>query len=388
MICSKCGAQLPDDAKFCGACGNNVATSNATAVPSKPTTEETINTSTLDTTETVQTETVVSDVPDAASTENTAKEAADTAQTIDNSIPEAAAPTQTTESPASDTINSNPQPTGYTTTQQQDTPSFNTYNPIPQPNPQNSSSNSGYGQAPNFSNPMPDSDGNAGKKGLIMLGAIAVAAIVVIVLFFNLIFGGNSWKSVIKDRIKYLNSQDDDIKDYYIITYGEICGEFNYEQDKLIAELTDNDDWEDDVLDTIEDTYDSFENLYGEDWDIDYEIKSKKALSDSKLDDAADSWEEAVEELEDTLDMLEDIEDPEDYNDELDEDDLEDLIKFYEKWIKKLEDKDVKKGYKVKYKLTIEGDDDDSSNTNTTNIVKIGGDWVEDSFYFSYPSIY
>ena len=347
MICSKCGAQIPDDAKFCGTCGNNVATQSEAPVQTQP---ETTNT-------------------EALAVEN---EASSSEEKV--SIVEEAAPVveEASQNPEYTTYNPTTEPTQqyqYTPNPEQ-APQFNTPGQPPIPPANN------YQQM----------DAEASKRGLIILAGIAVAAIIVIVLLFNLIFGGG-WKSVIKDRVKCYNKQTTDVKDYYIATYGEICGEFNYEQAKLIAKLTDEDDWEEDAEEEIEETYEYFEKSFGDDWEIDYEIKSNKALSDSKIDDAQDSWESAVESLENILDTLEDIDDPKDYNDELDEDDLEDLIKFYEKWHKKLEKMEVKKGYKVKYNMIIEGEDGDSKEKVTTNIVKIDGEWMTDNFYFEYPEL-
>lgn len=344
MICPKCGAQLPDDAKFCGGCGYNV-----TAAETNPAQQQTVAETNTDTT---QGGNIPTETNQAAS-----------AETADQTT--SAETTQTTHQAAS-------AETSQTTTgnPQQAADNYNTGNP-----------------SSNFNGSYPNAEAAADKKGLLILAGIAVVAVVVIILLFNLIFGGNSWKDVVKQQVKYYNGRKDNIEDYYTTTYGEICGTFNYEQAKLIAKLTDNDDWEDDMIDEIEDTYDSIEDLYGKDWKMDYDITSKKKLSDSKLDDISDDWEDAIESLEDRLDTLDDIDDPEDYDDEFDDDDLEDLIKFYEKWVKKLEKMKVKKGYKVKYEMTIEGDDDDDDTDLTEQIVKIGGDWVSDSFYFEYPSI-
>lgn len=325
MICSKCGAQLPDDSKFCGTCGNNLAAQNETPVQAQP-----------ETTETTNEETPVTEAAPAVE-----------------------------PAPATEPVSEQP-----------------VYNPTPQPD-------FGFngGNQPPVNN-YQQADTDASKKGLIMLAGIAVVAIIVIVLLFSLIFGGGGWKDVIKDRVKYYNKQSTDVKDYYYANYGEVCGEFNYEQAKLIAELTDEEDWEEDFEDTIEDTYEYFEDSFGDDWKMDYEIKSKKSMSDSKLDDAQESWEDEIETIENILDTLDDIDDPEDYNDELDDDDVEELIKFYEKWLKKFEKMEVKKGYKVKTELIIEGDDDDSEETTTINVIKLGGTWTTDEFYIEYPDLF
>lgn len=158
------------------------------------------------------------------------------------------------------------------------------------------------------------------KKQLILYGCIAAGAIVVLVLLFNLLFGGG-YKKPIKQVIKGFNHNNAKKIAYAM-----------YPKEYIKDELEDEDDFDwDDADDAIEDSKEYFEDEYGED------IKIKVKFLDKK-----DVKKKELEKLEDMYDDVYDAE--------------------------------VKKAYKVKVEMTIKGDDDDDDSKVWLYVVKLKGD--------------
>lgn len=295
MICPKCGAQLPDDAKFCGVCGNSITADNANQIPPQQPTGEPMGN------------------------------------------PE---PTTYTQPNNAGEFNPNsyPQQTNYNENSQQQ--ANNNYNGDFQQQFQDN------GQQPNPA---------ANKAPFFILGGIVIVAIIVIVLIFNLIFG-NNYETPIKDLVKFLNKQSTDVEDFLKVLNGESYGEYQYELAELTADIEKEDDWEDDVIDNIEDTYDDWEDDYGKGWDVSYEIRRKTELKTSELKTYKKLWKNRIDDIEDQIDRLED-------NDDYSNDEIDDLTDLHEKWAKKFDKMEVKEGYKLKVRLTIEGDDEEDSDS-------------------------
>ena len=100
---------------------------------------------------------------------------------------------------------------------------------------------------------------------------------------------------------------------------------------------------EDEVLEYFEDAMDSlmdeFEDMYGDDIKITYEIEDE---------------------------------------DELDEDDIDEIIDFYEEYLDA--DLDIEAAYELEVEATIEGEDDDDTDEMTIFVIKIDGKWYLDLY--------
>lgn len=275
--------------------------------------------------------------------------------------------------------------------------------------------NSANNVTPNFMSPQTPAPKKPSKAPFIAL-CIVIFAVIVGIVAFLVIFIGDKLKSDKNDKedvakgsyeealasmYDYYNDRNTDIESYYLLNENTYVSSFNYEQDQLIAELTDNDNWEDDLLDEIEENYEYISDTFGDDWEFSYDIKKETKLKDSDLEDIQDAWDYAMGDLEYSLEELEDLDeyDIEDFENNLDEDDIEELIQFYETKLEELEDMEITEGYKIKIKQTVEGEDDEESYTDTIYMVKMNDTWtwvdgyesydgMEYSFYFESPYLY
>ncbi len=163
---------------------------------------------------------------------------------------------------------------------------------------------------------------NPNKNTIVALGVIAIVAIVVVIILYNLIFA-HPYKSALNDLFKGFAEGDGE----KIQSAMPKC---------QIDYMDDNDIDVDEYFDKIaEGVQESLESEYGEDIKITYDIKEEKALKSSKCDDIK-------KDLKDDYDA---------------------------KGIK------VSKAYKVKLKATIKGDDDKDTDTITLTVAKVDGDW-------------
>lgn len=232
------------------------------------------------------------------------------------------------------------------------------------------------GDTKKFPFSLPSTSGKNNFIGYVVLGVAAIAVIVLIVLVCNLLFGKN-YKTPIQDMEKMINSQSTNVKDYYKLAYGPRA-DFYYEYSKLLAKIgedEDAEDWEDNAKDTLEDLYDNLEDQYGDKVKCSLKIKEKDEISDSKLDDYQDGWEDDIEAIENIMDAAED-------NDDYSKSDIKAITKLCEKWIKKFEKMEVKKGYELEVEATIKGDDKDDSDDTEITVLKIGDQWVMDDNLF------
>lgn len=168
-----------------------------------------------------------------------------------------------------------------------------------------------------------DSAETGAKKSFAPIIAIAAVIIVIVLLILKLIFGG-SYKDPIDNMFKGMETG----KGKYI--YKALPAFLLEEQydDMKKSEIIDN-------LDDLAESYlDHLEDEYGDDIKISVKYKDKEKI---------------------------------------DKDDLEELEEMYEdSYDSKIK---ISKGYEVKIKATVKGDDDKETDTTSINVYKINGDW-------------
>ena len=229
---------------------------------------------------------------------------------------------------------------------------------------------------------------------LIVLAAIAVVAVVAIVLIIKAIAGG-AYKKPIKTLVNNYNNRVEDSAKYSELTVPKFMQKA---ADDILSTVKkgfeDSDEYdeffEDEVGDlfadfTPENKYEGFDDKYGDDWKITYEIKDVEKIKKKDL-------KNKKEDLADIAEELENYEDP---------DDIEDLVDTYSDWFgydvefsdsdykklanavkdlhKQCDKVDISEGYEVEVRLKIKGEDDHDSTTKTFNVYKINGDWLIDS---------
>ncbi len=163
------------------------------------------------------------------------------------------------------------------------------------------------------------------KKFLFTVLGGVVAAILVLVLLFSLLFGGG-YKRAVNNYIdaEYYGSFKSAVK----------CmpDEFwEYMEDEMNMDM---DDLEDDFEESFEYREDELKDEYGKNYKVKYKITDKDELDDDDLDEIKDNLKEMG--------------------------------------IKK---KDVKKAMEVELELTIKGSEDKDTDDITLNLVKIGSKW-------------
>lgn len=175
--------------------------------------------------------------------------------------------------------------------------------------------------------------GGMSKTTLIAIaGAAAVAVVIIIVLAATLLGGG--YQKPLKNAQSAIKSEK---ADKFVKAYPEELVEafddyYDDTDDKDFVEYVEND---------IEGTIDYAEDEYGKDCKISFKVVDTIKLNDDELDDVSKKIEKATD-----------------------------------------EDIDVKKGYKVVYKVTIDGKKEKVESFDTCTIVKAFGKWV---FYSGSP---
>lgn len=163
---------------------------------------------------------------------------------------------------------------------------------------------------------------------------ICVLLVLVMMLSLTACGANGSYKSVVKTMTKAMEKCDaEKMIKIFPDELMEILCEEEYDDDY--------DDMVDDLEDSLKDSMDWWEDQYGRDIKLSYEI-----------DDA----------------------------DELDEDELEELMDMYDDYMDV--DLDIKKGYEVEVEMTIEGKDDDDSEDMVLTIIKVGSKWYIDIMSF------
>lgn len=163
---------------------------------------------------------------------------------------------------------------------------------------------------------------NKNKAIAVLIAAVAVILVIIIVLV-NLLSGGG-YKKPIDNMMKAMETGKGK---YLYKTMPEFLIEYEYEDEK-------KSDIYDELDEIMESITDALEGEYGDDIKISYKIKDKEKIEKDDLED------------------------------------LEDSIKDeYDEKVK------VSKGYELKIKMKIKGDDDKEEETATINVYKIDGDW-------------
>ncbi len=224
------------------------------------------------------------------------------------------------------------------------------------------------------------------KVGMIaIIGGAAVVLILVIALLASAIGGGN-YKTPIKGLAKALNSRSTDLADYVDCFVPNFVADAYNDIFALLKDVDEDlvEDFNDDMTDTFEDLYDDWDDQFGDDWKVSYEIRDAEELDDDELEEI----QECYEDLYDSLDDL-DLDDEETYEDfadmmedemdvELSDSQIKKLQKICETLLAELEDVEIRNGYMVDIKLTIEGDEDDDDEKFEIPVIEVNGGWCID----------
>ncbi len=165
------------------------------------------------------------------------------------------------------------------------------------------------------------------KLTIAILG-ILLALIIILVIILCAIFGGGSYKTPIDNLVKVYNKGDGDALEDLMPPYYDDMSE-------ALSGLADVD-----FDEKAEEIRDEFEDEFGEDAKMSYEIIDKEKLDDDELDDY-----NAMSSL---TSLLSD---------------------------KKASKYEVTKAYQLTVKFTVEGDDDDSSEKMDIVVGKMDGEW-------------
>lgn len=172
-------------------------------------------------------------------------------------------------------------------------------------------------------------------KKYFIIGGAAVAVIAVLVVVLSLIFGSN-YKSPLNKLEKIYEKGDGDSLQTVSMSSNQLKA---IKKSDLFENKYDG-DLDEYFDDAAEDIYKSIKKQYGDDFEFDYKIKDKKKLE---------------------------------------KDDLKDYQIELEKWAKDCDveyEPKVSKGYELKVRVVLEGDDDFNGSMQTIKVYKVDGDWV------------
>lgn len=182
-------------------------------------------------------------------------------------------------------------------------------------------------------------------KKYFIIGGVAVAVIAVLVVLLSLIFGSNYKTPLSKFEKIYEKGDGDSLqtvsmssKQLKAIKKSDLF-ENKYDGDFLFENKYDG-DFDEYFDDAAEDIYKSIKEQYGDDVEFDYKVKDKTKM---------------------------------------DKDDLKDYQSELENWAKKYDveyEPKVSKGYELKVRVVLEGDDDFNGSIQTIKVYKVDGDWV------------
>ncbi len=227
------------------------------------------------------------------------------------------------------------------------------------------------------------------KKWPIIAGVTAIIALIggAIALIFA-ISSSKGYEKEIENFFAYFEEKEDDAEGFITEAYwgglcfgnaigGNVGKEANTAYISCLFEVenasgsslggSNIDNWEDYLKESsIDYIYGRFDKIYGDDWELTYKIANVDELSDSKVDDLQDEWEETVENYEEYIDQFEDS------DADIDDKDIETIEDF----IDEMSDKKIKKAYEIEVDVEIEGDDASLDESYEFKVVKVGNEWV------------
>ena len=221
--------------------------------------------------------------------------------------------------------------------------------------------------------------------GLIAMGVIAIAAIVLICVIGSALFGGG-YKKPLKTLKKAFNSQTTDIDDYLDVlpkfvgnAYDDALSLVKDIDKDMVKELNKG------IEEGLEEFYEGAEDAFGKKVKASYKITDKEKLDKDDCEDIAAIYSDAVESIEDTLgvdiskkkDLEELVENFEDALEELDvsSKQIDKAIDLISNLAGDLADLKISKAYILEVEITIEGKEDDMTQELDVCVAKINGKW-------------
>ncbi len=254
--------------------------------------------------------------------------------------------------------------------------------------------------APNPGVPNMAPVGAAPKKnnmGLIIgIAAGAVALIVILIIAFMSL--GGSYKKTVKTLVKLYNSEcKDPAKFDELYMPKSIVSSWDSTVQTFKPVFEDKDDFEDFTEsmnmfssiseDYLDDLYDDWEDEYGKDWKITYEIKDVDKIDKDDLEDYSDELSDLGDEYELDEDDVEDLMEALEYSYDIDysDSDCKKISKAFNSFVKDCSKVKASAGYEVEVVYKIKGKDGHGKYEADYEIIKMGGKWYIDSvkFYFN-----
>lgn len=198
---------------------------------------------------------------------------------------------------------------------------------------------SAFNTATNTVNSMLSTD--AGKKKLIGIAAVAVVAIIILVILIAIIAGSGGYKKTVKKYMAVWTTMDEEksVKNLWKL-YPEEVREAMIEEYEDYYDIDGEDEFYEQIAEDMESTIDYLDDEYNEGWKLSYKIEKVKDLSDRKVEELQDTYDDSDYEL----------------------------------------DKAIKAAKKVDLEVTIKsknGKDKDKEDM-TIYLIKVGGSWYID----------
>lgn len=162
------------------------------------------------------------------------------------------------------------------------------------------------------------------KQALIILGGIAAAIIVLVILIFT-VFGSN-YETPIKNMVKVMESGSTG-------AYKDLFPSSQIKALESVYNVISDDGLDEYIKEAATEVHDNLVDEYGDNIKVSYKILDKEKLSKIELSDIEDSYSY-------------------------------------------LSKSKVTEGYTLTLKMTIEGDDDTDTDEDDMQVVKVDGDWV------------
>ena len=246
----------------------------------------------------------------------------------------------------------------------------------------------------------PAQEAPAKKKSVLPI-VIIVAVLVLAAVIAVLVLTSKSYLKPLDKYVALINEKNPDYREYQYALMSD-------SRVKAAKKLAEANMAKDTYKNLVEDTTDAWEKNFErcddelDAWTFSYEVKSKEKIEEDELQDLQKSCEryyrdnikDQIEDIEDILDDKDDLEDDADDAD-IEVKEMKAIYKAQVDMLKGREKAEITKGYEVKIKFTLEGEDDTYKSENVKiRIVKMNGDWVyagitdesialeKDMFYF------